>query len=208
MSIVGDAPKRAKAEMTLEFGNPDLDGLKFPQDDPLVITPLIGNYPVKRVLVDNGAFMDILFHDVFIRMGYTDVECQVKGAIRLPVTIREEPREATRMLNFQVVKAASTYKEIMGRIEIHAFKAVPSTCYMILKFPTRNGVGEEKGDQKMAQSCYITALRPDGTRGQVLPIEDMDVRENDEHRGKPAEDLVQIFLDPLDPDKVTYIGAS
>ncbi|XP_074374265.1 uncharacterized protein LOC141714659 [Apium graveolens] len=36
----------------------------------------------------------------------------------------------------------------------------------------------------------------------------MDVRENDERQGKPAEDLVQIFLDPLDLDKVTYIGAS
>ncbi|XP_074371526.1 uncharacterized protein LOC141712462 [Apium graveolens] len=55
MRIVGDAPKGAKAEMTLEFGNPDLDGLKFPQDDPLVITPIIENCPVKRVLVDNGA---------------------------------------------------------------------------------------------------------------------------------------------------------
>ncbi|XP_074355781.1 uncharacterized protein LOC141695434 [Apium graveolens] len=36
----------------------------------------------------------------------------------------------------------------------------------------------------------------------------MDVRENDELRGKPTEDLVLIPLDPLDPKKVTYIGAS
>ncbi|XP_074337389.1 uncharacterized protein LOC141674577 [Apium graveolens] len=36
----------------------------------------------------------------------------------------------------------------------------------------------------------------------------MDVRENDELRGKPAEDLVPIPLDPLDPEKVTYMGAS
>ncbi|XP_074363216.1 uncharacterized protein LOC141703662 [Apium graveolens] len=107
MSIVGDGSKRAKAEMTLEFDNPDLDGWKFPQNDPLVITLLIGNCPDKRLLVDNGASGDILFRDVFQRMGYTDsqltpsdvpfygfnqVECQVKGAIRLPVTIGEEPR--------------------------------------------------------------------------------------------------------------------
>ncbi|XP_074374575.1 uncharacterized protein LOC141714984 [Apium graveolens] len=176
-----------------------------------------------RVLVDNGVSMDILFHDTFIRMGYNNshltpsdapiygfnhVECKVEGAIQLPVTIGEEPREATQMLNFQVVKAASTYYAIMGRTGIHTFKVVPSTYHMVLKFPTGNGVGEARGDQKMARSCYVAALRPDGTGGQVLPIEDMDVRENDELRGKPADDLAPIPLDPLDPEKVTYIGAS
>ncbi|XP_074351316.1 uncharacterized protein LOC141690411 [Apium graveolens] len=159
MSIVIDTRKRAKTEMTLQFGDPDLDGLKFPQDDPLVITLIIGNCPVKRVLVDNGASVEILFHDTFLRIGYTDsqltlyditiygfngVECQVEGAIRLPVTIGEELREATRMLNFQVVKVASTYNAIMGRIGIHAIKAVPPTYHMVLKFPTRNGIEEEK----------------------------------------------------------------
>ncbi|XP_074336695.1 uncharacterized protein LOC141673866 [Apium graveolens] len=176
MRIVGESSKRSKSEMTLEFGDPD-EGLKLPQDDPLVITPAIRNYHVMRVLVDNGAFMDILFHDIFIRMSYNDsqltpsdtpiygfnhMEYKVEGEIQLPVTIGEEPREATQILNFQVVKVSSTYNSIMGRTWIHAFKVVPLTYHMVLKFPTRNGVGEEKGDHKMAHSCYV-ALRPDGT---------------------------------------------
>ncbi|XP_074362793.1 uncharacterized protein LOC141703089 [Apium graveolens] len=77
----------------------------------------------------------------------------------------------------------------MGRTGIHAFKAVPSSYHMVPKFPTRNGVGEARGNQKMAHSCYVAALRPDGTGKQVLPIEDMDVLENEELRGKPAKDL-------------------
>ncbi|XP_074347209.1 uncharacterized protein LOC141686044 [Apium graveolens] len=151
--------------MTLEFGDPDLEGLKFPQYDPLVITPIIGNCPVMRVLADKGASVDILFHDTFIRMGYNDsqltpsdapiygfnhLECKVKGEIKLPVTTGEEPREATQILNFQVVKAASTYNVFMGRTRINAFKDVPSTYHIVLKFPTRNDVGEARGDQKMA----------------------------------------------------------
>ncbi|XP_074377851.1 uncharacterized protein LOC141719378 [Apium graveolens] len=201
MSIVGEPSKHSKSRMTLEFGDPDLEGLKFTQDDPLVITSIIGNCPIMRVLVDNGASVDILFLDTFIRMGYNNsqltpsnapiygfnhVECKVEGAIQLSVTIMEETKEATQMLNFQVVKATSTYNAIMGRTWIHAFKVVPSIYHMVLKFPTRNGVGEAKGDQKMARGCYIAALRPDGTGGQVLLIEDMNVRENDELRGKPA----------------------
>ncbi|XP_074352113.1 uncharacterized protein LOC141691275 [Apium graveolens] len=178
MNIVGDALKYAKIEMTLKFGDPDLVGLKFPHDDPLVITTIIRNCPVKRVLVDNGAFVDILFHYMFLRMGYTDsqlthfdapiygfngVKCQVEGVIRLPITIGEETREATHMLNVQVVKGASTYNAIMRRTGIHAFKVVPSTYHMILKFPTRNDVVEDKGDHKMARSFYVAALRPDRT---------------------------------------------
>ena len=42
----------------------------------------------------------------------------------------------------------------------------------------------------MARSCYVASLREDGVGGQVLPIEDLDIRENDEKRGKRAEDLV------------------
>ncbi|KAL8105090.1 hypothetical protein AgCh_029036 [Apium graveolens] len=72
MHIVGEAPKRARTEVTLAFDDSDLEGVKFPHDDPLVITPVIGNSPVKRVLVDNGASVDILLHDTFLRMGYND----------------------------------------------------------------------------------------------------------------------------------------
>ncbi|XP_063942647.1 uncharacterized protein LOC135150314 [Daucus carota subsp. sativus] len=118
-----------------------------------------------------------------------------------------EPRQATCMINFLVVKASSTYNAILGRTGIHAFKAIPSTYHMKIKFPTRNGIGEELGDQKMARSCYIRALRSGGAGGQVLPIEDLDVRGEEERRGKPAEDLIPIPLYTEEPEKVTYVGA-
>ena len=52
------------------FGDEDLEGIKFPNDDPLVIMSVIGDSSVKRVLVDGGASVDILFHEAFLRMGY------------------------------------------------------------------------------------------------------------------------------------------
>ena len=60
----------------------------------------------------------------------------------------------------------------------------------------------------MARSCYVASQRADGVGGQVLPIEDLEIRENDEKRGKPAEDLVSIPLAPEDPEKVTFVGAT
>ncbi|KAL8116987.1 hypothetical protein AgCh_023241 [Apium graveolens] len=166
MHIVGEATKRARTGVTMTFDDSDLEGVKFPHDDPLVITPIIGNSPVKRVLLDNGASVDILLHDTFLRMGYNDsqltptgmpiygfegVECPVEGIIKLPTTIGQEPRQATQMLDFVVM-------ELRG--------------------------------------------------GQVLPIEDLDIRENDEKRGKPTEDLVSIPLAPEEPEKVTFVGAT
>ncbi|KAL8154806.1 hypothetical protein AgCh_000241 [Apium graveolens] len=68
MHIVGESPKRARTGVTMSFDDSDLEGVKFPHDDPLVITPIIGNNPVRRVLVDNGASVDILLHDTFLRM--------------------------------------------------------------------------------------------------------------------------------------------
>ena len=74
MHIMGEVPKKARTEVPIVFDDSDLDGVKFPHDDPLVITPIIGNSPVKRVLVDNGASVDILSYDAFIKMGYTDAQ--------------------------------------------------------------------------------------------------------------------------------------
>lgn len=44
-------------------------------------------------------------------------------------------------------------------------------------------------DQRMTKSCYVTALRYDGVVGQVLS----DVREDEERREKPTENLVPIL---------------
>ncbi|XP_063948099.1 uncharacterized protein LOC135152193 [Daucus carota subsp. sativus] len=179
MYIVGEPPKRAKIEFALAFDNLDLDRVKFPHDDPLVITPVIGNSSVKRVLVDGGASVDILFHDAYEKMGYSDSQ----------LTPSDMPIYG--------------FNNVETKIE-----AIPSTYHLKIKFPTKNGVGEEIGDQKMARSCYVGALKSGGTGGQVLPIEDLDVREEEERRGKPAEDLVPFSLYPDEPEKVTYVGAS
>ncbi|KAK1384043.1 hypothetical protein POM88_021778 [Heracleum sosnowskyi] len=114
---------------------------------------------------------------------------------------------STQMLNFIVIKATSTYDAILGRTGLYAFKVVASSYHLKIKFPTRNGIGEEWGDQKMARSCYVAALRPDGIGGQALPIEDMDTRDSEDRRGKPTEDLIPIPLVPGEPEKVTYVGA-
>lgn len=65
MHFLGEPSKQARTEVLVTFDNSDLKGVKFPHDDPLVIMSMIGYNKVKRVLVDNGAFVDI-------KIGYSD----------------------------------------------------------------------------------------------------------------------------------------
>lgn len=72
MQVVGETPKHANTEVVISFDETDLGGIKFLHDDPLVIVPVICNSHVNQVLVDNRATLDILFHDAFLKMGYSD----------------------------------------------------------------------------------------------------------------------------------------
>ena len=124
------------------------------------------------------------------------------------MTIWQEPCEVTHMLNFLVIKVVISYNAILGRTDINAFQAVASTYHLKIKFPTKNGVGMEKGDQKLARSCYVAALRADGIGGASIPHRRHGCQGRWRKAGKPVEDLILIPLDPEDPKNVTYIGAS
>ena len=59
--------KRAKVEIPLVMGFLDEDkiGTIQPDDDALVITLRIGGYDVKRVMVDQGNTVEIMYPDLY-----------------------------------------------------------------------------------------------------------------------------------------------
>jgi len=72
-----------------------------------------------------------------------------KGIVTLTVTIGTHPRQLTRQLEFLVVDCPSSYNVIIGRPTLNRWKAVMSTYCLKVKFPTNNGVGEEKEENKV-----------------------------------------------------------
>ena len=60
-------PKRAKLSRSLVMGFSDEDkiGTIQPHDDALVIILRIGNYDIKRVMVDQGSAAEIMYPDLF-----------------------------------------------------------------------------------------------------------------------------------------------
>ncbi|XP_062151978.1 uncharacterized protein LOC133860372 [Alnus glutinosa] len=63
------------------------------------------------------------------------------------------------MVKFLVVDRVSAYNAIIGRTTLNNLKTVTSTPHLSMKFPTEEGVGVVKGDQKEARRCYNLSLK-------------------------------------------------
>ena len=62
--------KRSKkgASPVLGFSNEDMIGTIQPYDDALVVTLRIGGFDVKRVLVDQGSAVEVMYPDLYKRL--------------------------------------------------------------------------------------------------------------------------------------------
>ena len=63
---INQDPKRARVEIPLVMGFSDEDkiGTIQPHNDVLVITLRIGGYDMKRVMVDQGSAVEIMYPDL------------------------------------------------------------------------------------------------------------------------------------------------
>ena len=121
-------PKRAKVEVqtTLSFSNEDKVGTIQPHDDALVVTLKIGGYDVKKVLVDQGSSVEIMYPNLYKWLNLRPKDLIAydsplvsfdgkvvipKGQINLPVQAGSEVVE----VNFIVVDAYSPYTAIVAR---------------------------------------------------------------------------------------------
>ncbi|GAV70486.1 hypothetical protein CFOL_v3_13984 [Cephalotus follicularis] len=86
-------------------------------------------------------------------------------------------------------------------------EAIVSTRHLLMKFPTRFGVGEARGDQQAARQCYKTAVA-DREKDKVLPIANVELRGDVEpERPQPVEDVVQVPLEAGNSERVFQVGS-
>ena len=142
-------PKRTRMEIrpVLGFLDENKVGTIQPHDDALVVTLRIGGYDVKRVLVDQGSVVEIMYPDLYngLRLKPKDLTTYdsplisfegktviLKGQIRLPVQTGSKVVE----VDFIVVDAYSPYTMIVARPWLHALEAVSSTLHQKVKYPS------------------------------------------------------------------------
>ncbi|GAV62853.1 hypothetical protein CFOL_v3_06376 [Cephalotus follicularis] len=110
-------------------------------------------------------------------------------------------------MTFLVVDTPSPYNAIVGRPCLNLMEAIVSTRHLLMKFPTRFGVGEVRGDQQAARQCYKTAISDKG-KDKALPIANVDLRGDMEpERPQPVEDVLQVPMEEGDNGKVFQVGS-
>ena len=219
MGEIQAVSKLPRLDNTITFSDLDLDGCQHPHDDPLVVRAIVANITVHRVLIDNGSSPDIIFALAFNKMGigrekldpvnthlrgFSGEKVLPLGSIQLVLTLGEPPCQATTTARFLIVDASLAYNMLLGRPSLNAIKAIPSAYHMIIKFPTVNGVGTVRGDQRVARECYTTSMKQRAVDN--VSVDELDMRDEVLTRPEPSEELEPVSLDD-DPEHLAYIGS-
>uniref|UniRef100_A0A2N9EQ48 Uncharacterized protein n=1 Tax=Fagus sylvatica TaxID=28930 RepID=A0A2N9EQ48_FAGSY len=129
---VQDSPQMAPSPLKKEsveeivFNNQDLEGVQLPHSDALVITLRIGEFDVKRVLIDPDSSVEIMYESLFRGLGLKKKDLSrtegplsgFSGETVIPsgkVTINVRAGTVSSPTEFFVLNTFSPYNAIFGK---------------------------------------------------------------------------------------------
>ncbi|XP_074378023.1 uncharacterized protein LOC141719544 [Apium graveolens] len=137
----------------MTFSTEDYEDIIRPHEDPLIITPIIGQNKIWKVMVDTGSLDNILFHKTYYKMNMAGEQLepyneaplyalgghpiQFEGTITLPVLLGKLPYNVEKPVKFYVVRIESPYNTIFGRPFLSTFDAVESIPHPQTQVPNR-----------------------------------------------------------------------
>lgn len=144
--------------------------MAFGNHEILLTEVITNNYLVKKVYIDVGSSVDVMYCWTFQRMGLKDkqltrvqtllVEFEghvvyPKRMITLMTTIGKFSKSQTIHVNFTVVKTDTPCNMLLGRPTPNVLRAIFSIYHLSLKFPTPNGVAKITSNVREATECYL-----------------------------------------------------
>ena len=94
------------------------------------------------------------------------------------------------MVRFLIVDAPLAYNILLGRPSLNAIRVIPSAYHMVIKFPTVNGVGMVRGDQRVARECYLESMKQKAVG--IIYMDELDMRDEVSIQPTPSEELEPI----------------
>ncbi|XP_034708996.1 uncharacterized protein LOC117932064 [Vitis riparia] len=136
-----------------------------PHRDTLILSLGIGDFDVRRILVDPGSSADLLQVSVIKQMGLVPSSLENLGWILLgfngaattslgDVALPVQADPVILNVQFSIVEDLSPFNAILGRIWLHYMKAIPSTYHQMVSFLIEDGHIDLYGSQLAARQCY------------------------------------------------------
>ncbi|GAU47368.1 hypothetical protein TSUD_403710 [Trifolium subterraneum] len=209
-----------KRHPQISFTFKDFEGIYPHDDDPLVVSVVTAGFQIKRAMVDIGSSTNVLFWEVFEKLGlpkevmrehrgallgFSGESVEIIGYVDLRTTFGEGENAKTIMVKYIIVDGQSSYNLILGRPALNGLGAIVSTSHLCIKYPLEGDeVGVIKADQSTARKCYEDSLRNRRAErrkivnDQCCNFLDLDPRdfnrEEDEWRPRPAEEVKEIQI--------------
>ena len=153
------------------FTEQDLQVVRLPHQDPLVVKLQVDKAILGWVLIDGGSSAEVLFWDAFQKMGldgqmlvpmesslvaFDGTRVFPKGVAHLMV----HAVERTLPVNFLVIESRSAFNVIMGRGWIHAMYCMVSTLHQVMRCHSPDGqyTINIHGNQSQARKCHSICI--------------------------------------------------
>jgi len=149
--------------------------ITFQQPTYPLTTFEIKNYAVKKVLVDQGSSVDILYWATYQKLqlpdtamvpydepiyGFSGKQVSTRSYIDLHTVFREGTQTKTIPIRFLIVDVPTSYNVLLGRLFLNTLGVVVSTPHLAMKFPSPSGdILTVHCDQHLARECYMASLR-------------------------------------------------
>ncbi|MCI05789.1 hypothetical protein A2U01_0026842 [Trifolium medium] len=147
--------KRKGGSLPLAFYREELPGGSANAHISLLVREDMANFEVRRILVDSGSSVDIMYAHLFETLqldeyhltpyvgsdlqGFNDATTKPWGYVDLIVTVGINETAKLIKVQFLVVESPSLYQCIIGRTAIADLLAVPSTAHLKMKYYTNKG---------------------------------------------------------------------
>ncbi|CAH9090598.1 unnamed protein product [Cuscuta epithymum] len=213
-------PKRRHLE-AITFTDKDLPFGPLPHRDALVVKCEIGNNIIHRNYIDTGSSVNVMYVDTFRQLklkktelrpirtplsGFTGDSIDAEGTIVLPVVVGDGTCQAKIDMEFVVVNLDSAHNMIWGRPALEDLEAIISMRHLCLKFPTKDGVGYARGNQKIARACYLKLTRKINEAEERIDTITTASAEEDTPKAEPVGDVEDVPLDVSRPERTLKIG--
>nr|CAN62496.1 hypothetical protein VITISV_027484 [Vitis vinifera] len=153
---------------TIIFPPVDPTRILQPHRNAFILSLEIGDFDVRRILVDPGSLTDLVQASVVSHMGHSLTGLENPGRILSgfngssttslgDIVLPVQAGPVTLNVQFSVVQDLSPFNVVLGRTRLHYMKVIPSTYHQMVSFLTNDGQIDLYGSQLAARQCYQIA---------------------------------------------------